>query len=318
MHTLEGSDKAKGFRFAIVVARFNDFITDRLLAGALEALSSAEIASDDVTVLRVPGSYEIPIAAQRAAETGRFDGVICLGCVIRGETPHFEYIAQAVSHGLTHAAAATGVPMAFGVLTTNSAEEALARVPAGPGNKGWEAAMAGVEMATLHRAARRRTTRRPAVIDSGTGWQWARQSRDVAIQMLYQWEVGRLSVPEVAESFWRIGEIDESIPERARERAAELVRGTVEQVGRIDRILEEASRNWRLDRMPVIDRLILRLGIYELLHDPDTPPAVVIDEAIELARRFSTEEAVPFVNGVLDAVKDRIERGEIAAGPAAS
>jgi transcription antitermination protein NusB len=156
------------------------------------------------------------------------------------------------------------------------------------------------------------------VINAGTGWQWARQARDVAIQMLYQWEVGRLTVPEVAESFWRIGEIDESIPDRARDRAAELVRGTVENVGRIDRILEEASRNWRLDRMPVIDRLILRLGIYELLHDPDTPPAVVIDEAIELARRFSTEEAVPFVNGVLDAVKDRIERGDIAAGPASS
>jgi transcription antitermination protein NusB len=156
------------------------------------------------------------------------------------------------------------------------------------------------------------------VIESADGWQWARQARDVAIQMLYQWEVGRLTVPEVAESFWRIGERDETIPERAQERAAELVRGTVEQVGRIDRILEEASRNWRLDRMPVIDRLILRLGIYELLHDPGTPPAVVIDEAIELARRFSTEEAVPFVNGVLDAVKNRIERGEIAAGPASS
>jgi 6,7-dimethyl-8-ribityllumazine synthase len=149
MQTLEGSDKAKGFKFAIVVARFNDFVTDRLLAGALDALSSAEVASGDVTVLRVPGSFEIPIAAQRAAETGRFDGVICLGCLIRGETPHFDYIAQAVSHGLTHAATATGVPIAFGVLTTNSAEEALARVPTGPSNKGWEAAMASVEMATL-------------------------------------------------------------------------------------------------------------------------------------------------------------------------
>jgi N utilization substance protein B len=156
------------------------------------------------------------------------------------------------------------------------------------------------------------------VIESASGWEWARQARGVAVQMLYQWEVGRLTVPEVAESFWRIGEIDESIPDRARERAAELVRGTVEQLGRIDRILEDASRNWRLDRMPVIDRLILRLGIYELLYDTDTPSAVVIDEAIELARRFSTEEAVPFVNGVLDAVKDRIERGEIAAGPTAS
>ena len=154
--------------------------------------------------------------------------------------------------------------------------------------------------------------------EAATGWHWARQARDVAVQMLYQWEVGRLTVPEVAESFWRIGDIDETIPDRARERAAELVRGTVEHVGQIDRILEDASRNWRLDRMPVVDRLILRLGIYELLHDPDTPRAVVIDEALELARRFSTEEAVPFVNGVLDAVKDRIERGEIAAGPASS
>jgi transcription antitermination protein NusB len=156
------------------------------------------------------------------------------------------------------------------------------------------------------------------VIESASGWEWARQARGVAVQMLYQWEVGRLTVPEVAESFWRIGEIDESIPDRARDRAAELVRGAVEQLGRIDRILEDASRNWRLDRMPVIDRLILRLGIYELLYDTETPSAVVIDEAIELARRFSTEEAVPFVNGVLDAVKDRIERGEIAAGPTAS
>jgi N utilization substance protein B len=155
-------------------------------------------------------------------------------------------------------------------------------------------------------------------IESGTEWRWARQSRAVAIQMLYQWEVGRLTVPEVAESFWRIGEIDESIPDRARQRAAELVRGTVENVGRIDQILEDVSRNWRLDRMPVIDRLILRLGIYELLHDPDTPPAVVIDEAIELARRFSTEEAVPFVNGVLDAIKGRIQRGDITAGSASS
>jgi transcription antitermination protein NusB len=156
------------------------------------------------------------------------------------------------------------------------------------------------------------------VTEAATGWHWARQARDAAVQMLYQWEVGRLTVPEVADSFWRIGEIDETIPERARERAAELVRGTVQHVAQIDRILEDASRNWRLDRMPVVDRLILRLGIYELLHDRDTPRAVVIDEAIELARRFSTEEAVPFVNGVLDAVKDRIERGEIAAGPAPS
>jgi len=95
----------------------------------------------------VPGAYEIPIAAQHAAESGAFSAVVCLGCLIKGETPHFEYIASAVSHGLTSAAAATGVPMAFGVLTTNSVEEALARAGSGPSNKGWEAAAAAVEMA---------------------------------------------------------------------------------------------------------------------------------------------------------------------------
>ena len=149
MTTLEGTSTASGLRFAIVVARFNDFVTERLLAGALEALAAAGTASGDVTTLRVPGSFEIPLAAQRAAETGRYAGIICLGCLIRGATPHFEYISSAVAHGLTSAAAATGIPMAFGVLTTNSAEEALERAQPGPTNKGWEAAVATVEMATL-------------------------------------------------------------------------------------------------------------------------------------------------------------------------
>jgi len=149
MSILEGATKAPGLRFAVVVARFNDFVTERLLGGALEALTAAGVAAGDVTTIRVPGSFEIPLAAQRAAETGRFDGVVCLGCLIRGATPHFEYISSAVAQGLTSAAAATGVPMAFGVLTTNSAEEALERAQPGAGNKGWEAAMAAVEMATL-------------------------------------------------------------------------------------------------------------------------------------------------------------------------
>ena len=149
MTTLEGTSSATGLRFAVVVARFNDFVTERLLQGALDALATAGVAPDDITTLRVPGSFEIPLAAQRVAETGRFAGVVCLGCLIRGATPHFEYISSAVAHGLTAAAAATGVPMAFGVLTTHSAEEALERAQPGPTNKGWEAAMATVEMATL-------------------------------------------------------------------------------------------------------------------------------------------------------------------------
>ena len=147
MRTIEGTRSASGLRFALVVSKYNDFVTDRLQAGAIAALSAAGAAADQVTVVRVPGAFEIPIAAQHAAETGVFDAVICLGCLIRGATPHFEYIASAVSHGLTAAAGATGVPMAFGVLTTNSVEEALERAGEGSGNKGWEAAAAAVEMA---------------------------------------------------------------------------------------------------------------------------------------------------------------------------
>jgi 6,7-dimethyl-8-ribityllumazine synthase len=149
MHTIQGTGRATGFRFAINVSKYNDFVTDRLQAGALAALAAAGVAPDDITVVRVPGAFEIPMAAQHAAESGQFDALVCLGCLIRGETPHFEYISSAVSHGLTTAAAATGVPMAFGVLTTNSIEEALARAVEGSGNKGYEAAVAAVEMAEV-------------------------------------------------------------------------------------------------------------------------------------------------------------------------
>ena len=136
-------------RIAIVVSRFNDFVTDRLLTGAEAALSEQGFSADDMVVLRVPGAFEIPMAAQRVAETGKVSAVVCLGCLIRGATPHFEYIAGACAHGITAAAAATGVPMAFGVLTTNSVEEALERAAANETNKGREAALAAVEMARL-------------------------------------------------------------------------------------------------------------------------------------------------------------------------
>ena len=149
MQTIQGSGRASGRRFAVIVSKYNDFVTDRLQTGALAALEAAGASAEAITIVRVPGAFEIPIAAQHVGESGRFDAVICLGCVIRGETPHFEFISSAVSHGLTEAAAATGVPMAFGVLTTNSAEEALARAVDGSGNKGREAALAAIEMADV-------------------------------------------------------------------------------------------------------------------------------------------------------------------------
>lgn len=134
-------------RIAIVVARFNDFVTSRLRDGALAELREAGVDRDDVKVVEVPGAFEVPQMAAKLAAGGQYDGIVCLGCLIRGATPHFEYISSAVAHGITQASLDTGVPMSFGVLTTNSAEEALERVAEGPSNKGREAAQAVIEMA---------------------------------------------------------------------------------------------------------------------------------------------------------------------------
>jgi 6,7-dimethyl-8-ribityllumazine synthase len=148
----QGSQRAAGCRFAIVVSRFNPEITDGLLTGAREALAEAEVRDEDLTLVRVPGAFELPVAAQRLAESGRFDAVICLGCLIKGDTMHFEYIADAATRGIAEIGLATGVPVTFGVLTTLTDEQAQVRARPGADNKGREAAAAAVEMATLLRA----------------------------------------------------------------------------------------------------------------------------------------------------------------------
>lgn len=137
-------------KLALIVSSYHAFVTDRLEAGARARAREAGVADADIRTFHVPGAYELPQAAQRVAETGDWHAVICLGCLIKGETPHFDYIAQAAAQGITRAAQATGVPIAFGVLTTNTAEEALARAGDGPANKGREAADAALAMAALY------------------------------------------------------------------------------------------------------------------------------------------------------------------------
>ena len=149
--TPTGTGGTGGVRVGLAVSRYNDFVTNRLQDGAMGALREAGVAEDAIVVAPVPGAFEVPQAARRLAVAGGVDAVIGLGCLIRGETPHFEVIASAVAHGLTRAALDSGVPMTFGVLTTNSAEEALARAGAGPSNKGWEAADAALAMVRLFR-----------------------------------------------------------------------------------------------------------------------------------------------------------------------
>ena len=150
----EGQLSSAGLRFAIVVSRFNYFICERLLDGAMDALTRTGADPDLIDVVKVPGSWEVPLAAGELARNHRYDAVICLSAVIRGETPHFEYVAAEAAKGLAHAAYETGVPVAFGVLTTNTLEQAIDRAGAKSGNKGFDAAMSAVEMANLMRTLR--------------------------------------------------------------------------------------------------------------------------------------------------------------------
>jgi 6,7-dimethyl-8-ribityllumazine synthase len=148
---LQGSRQAAGRRFALVVSAFNSDITEGLLRGARGALAEVGVSSADVMVVRVPGAFEIPLAACHLARSGHYDAVVCLGCLIKGDTMHFEYIAEAVSHGIMRVGIDTGVPVTFGVLTALTEEQAAVRAADGPDNKGREAAMAAVEMAAVVR-----------------------------------------------------------------------------------------------------------------------------------------------------------------------
>ncbi|MFZ3122321.1 MAG: 6,7-dimethyl-8-ribityllumazine synthase [Thermodesulfovibrionales bacterium] len=149
MKILEGELQAKGLKFAIVVSRFNDFITSKLLDGAKDALLRHGAKEEDIDIARVPGSFEIPLIAKKLASKGTYNAVICLGTVIRGATPHFEYVAAEVAKGIAAASMETGVPIAFGVITSDTIEQAVERAGTKSGNKGFDAAITAIEMAQL-------------------------------------------------------------------------------------------------------------------------------------------------------------------------
>jgi len=159
---LRGQLNAGGLRFGVVVSQFNSFITDRLLAGALDALERAGAAEEQIKIVRVPGSFEIPLAAKKLAATDRFDSIICIGCVLRGETSHYDYVCSETARGIQLAQLDTGVPMAFCVLTCDTLEQAIDRAGLKGGNKGYEAGLAAVEMASLVRKLSKTNTKSPS------------------------------------------------------------------------------------------------------------------------------------------------------------
>jgi 6,7-dimethyl-8-ribityllumazine synthase len=147
--TIEGKLEARGKKFGLVASRFNDFICSRLVDGALDALKRAGAEEEDISLVKVPGAFEIPLLAKKLAQSGKFDAVICLGAVIRGATPHFEYISAEVTKGIAHVSLETEIPIAFGVLTADTIEQAIERAGTKAGNKGWDAALSAIEMANL-------------------------------------------------------------------------------------------------------------------------------------------------------------------------
>jgi 6,7-dimethyl-8-ribityllumazine synthase len=149
MKIIEGELQAKGLKFGVVISRFNDFITSKLLDGAKDALLRHGAKEDDIDVIKVPGSFEIPMVAKRMALKGTYNAILCLGTVIRGATPHFEYIAAEVSKGIASASMETGIPIAFGIITSDTIEQAVERAGTKSGNKGWDAAITAIEMAQL-------------------------------------------------------------------------------------------------------------------------------------------------------------------------
>lgn len=146
---LEGNISAKGFSFGIVVSRFNDFISSKLVEGAIDALKRHGVDENKVSIVKVPGSFEIPIMAKRLAQSGKYDAVVCLGAVIRGATPHFEYVSAEVAKGIAMVSLESNIPVTFGVLTTDNLEQAIERAGSKVGNKGWDAAVAAMEMVNL-------------------------------------------------------------------------------------------------------------------------------------------------------------------------
>ncbi len=148
---IEGKIIAKGLKFCIVASRFNDFICGKLIEGAVDALKRAEADENNIDIVRVPGAFEIPVVAKKIARNGDYDALICLGAVIRGDTPHFEYISSEVTKGIANVSLETETPMAFGIITADTLEQAIERAGTKAGNKGWDAALSAIEMANLFR-----------------------------------------------------------------------------------------------------------------------------------------------------------------------
>ena len=243
-------------RVALVVSTYHDFVTARLEAGARRALRESGLADADIVTIAVPGAYELAQAASRLAVTSDWHGIVCLGCLIRGETPHFDYIAQAAAHGIIRVAQDTGVPSAS-ACSRRTPRRKRSRVPA-------------TDPAT--RGARRPwpCSRWPRCTPDSTGRRHRRhamssprhQAREAALKALYLWEVGRTEPARAVDTYFE--EHQPEAEDAVRDFARALVLGTAGDVAALDAAIQQHSQHWRIERLAIIDRLILRMAIWEL------------------------------------------------------
>ena len=283
---------AEGFRFAIVVSRFNSFVTEPLLDGALKALAQSGADMNQVDIVRVPGAWELPIAARAIVAAKKPDAIICLGAVIRGDTPHFDYVAREAARGIADASAQYRRPDS--IRRFDDQYGGTSHRPRG--RQGRQQGFRCCADGNRDGQSGQKT--------AGTSLMARHKGRQHALQLLFQWDLRRTPLDEILRGYYDSLLVSEDTVAQPRPDpfAENLLRGTIDELAGIDERIARNAAHWRLDRMPAVDRNILRLAVYEMLRT-DTPPAVIIDEALELARRFSGEESVHFINGVLDAVR---------------
>ena len=303
INTIEGNFVGGEGRFALVVGRWNSFVVEHLLEGAIDTLRRHGVTDEQMTIVRAPGAFEIPLVCQKVAEKGDVDAIIALGAVIRGGTPHFEYVSGECTKGISQVSMNTGVPVAFGVLTVDTIEQAIERSGTKAGNKGEEAALSALEMVSLITPDRR-------VSKSGHNTLAAerRKARHYGMQALYQWHMAGASLADIEAEFR--GEYDFSRVDLEYFQA--LLHGVPACVDELEDTLTPLLDRDMNDLDP-IERTLLRMGTFELAQRIDVPYKVVINEAVSLAKKFGATDGHKYINGVLDKVARQLRTVEIGA-----
>jgi 6,7-dimethyl-8-ribityllumazine synthase len=305
---LKPNISAAGLRIGIGVSRYHAPITTAMRDAAIKQFIDAGGAPDDLEIVSTPGSFELVAVCHALAARSDIDAVVAIGCVISGETTHDQYIASAVAHGLATITVQTGVPVTFGVLTCQTMAQAEARAGGDRGNKGAEGMAAAIEAAVTIKTMGR--VRAP-LQETDCGPRLSRDIRRCALQAMYQFDAGADPAEAVRET------LDES-PGSAEthERGYQLAVRAWGRRESADAAVAAITPDWPTHRQPVVDRSILRLAFYEMT-EGGTPPKVAINEAVELAKEFSTEKSPLFINGVLDKIYKARDRADVAGRNAA-